>query len=96
MLTGSTPKVPFRLKFSEIVTFYDLTFSFQIVDHSKWAVSVPSKGKQALTCVSDLNRMRSQFSRGGGSICLQSPSMWSIFNATVENIEPCPRNKKPK
>jgi len=61
-------------------------------DHAKWAVSVRSKDKQILvtTCVSDLNRMRSQFKRGGGSICFQSPSIWSILNSTVEDIEACP------
>ncbi len=36
-------------------------------DHSKWAVS------DSIVCIGDINRMTTQYSRGGGSACFQSP-----------------------
>lgn len=42
------------------------------------------------TCVADLNRMRSQFNRGGGAICLKSQPTWSTFSHSAEIIDSCP------
>jgi deoxyribonuclease-2 len=38
-------------------------------DHAKWAVS--SSAGSSLACIGDINRMTSQFKRGGGAICVE-------------------------
>eukprot|EP00667_Euglena_gracilis_P025159 EG_transcript_29391 len=48
-------------------------------DHSKWAVSVAP----GWTCVGDINRMPSQRKRGGGTVCLFQPSIWSTLRSWV-------------
>ena len=58
-------------------------------DHSKWVISSDSTG-QSYTCISDINRMKSQFKRGGGSLCIHSNQVWKIFKKTIEGIEGCP------
>lgn len=37
--------------------------------------------------------MKSQFSRGGGAICIQSSSLWNLFKSSIYDIEGCPANK---
>ncbi|RWS24134.1 plancitoxin-1-like protein [Leptotrombidium deliense] len=63
-------------------------------DHSKWAITETSDEKinKAYTCVGDINRMKSQFKRGGGTVCFNDLNIWKIFKASVEGIEPCPKN----
>lgn len=63
-------------------------------DHSKWAITdTPEDG---VVCLADINRMASQFKRGGGAICLRDPQVWSVFSDTIEDLEPCTvRTKKP-
>ncbi|UYV64169.1 crn-7 [Cordylochernes scorpioides] len=56
-------------------------------DHSKWAVS-----QSRYACVADLNRMNSQFYRGGGAICIDSVIISKAFRSAVEDVEPCPTN----
>ncbi|KAK7084824.1 Deoxyribonuclease II activity protein [Halocaridina rubra] len=56
-------------------------------DHSKWAVAVePDK---PYVCIGDINRMLSQFHRGGGTICVWSLSIWHRFHSLVQEVEPC-------
>ncbi len=57
-------------------------------DHSKWVITSDSD-KDQYTCISDINRMKSQFKRGGGSLCIKSAKVWNIFKKTVESIEGC-------
>lgn len=64
-------------------------------DHSKWAISSPGSKKPSIVCISDINRMRSQFNRGGGAICVQSNPLWYIFRQVVDDLEPCPANSRP-
>lgn len=64
-----------------------LTWSYR-QDHSKWAIS--ENKDQANVCITDINRMQSQFKRGGGAVCFKCPSCWSIFNQLVADVEPCP------
>ena len=58
-------------------------------DHSKWAVSDSSQKSYA--CVGDINRMRSQFKRGGGSVCINNPDVWSLMQSSVYEVESCKR-----
>jgi deoxyribonuclease-2 len=60
-------------------------------DHAKWAVS-DNQGKPFI-CIGDINRMRSQFKRGGGSLCLQSPNVWAILHESIEQLEACPKTQ---
>lgn len=57
-------------------------------DHSKWVITSDSS-KDQYTCISDINRMKSQFKRGGGSLCIKSNKVWNVFKKTVESIEGC-------
>jgi len=50
-------------------------------DHSKWAISIDA----TLFCASDINRMTTQFERGGGAYCFESAlaqSMASVITKT--------------
>lgn len=56
-------------------------------DHSKWAVAV----QKPVTCIGDINRMASQYKRGGGSLCFPDPDVWTIVRNSVYTVEGCPR-----
>lgn len=65
-------------------------------DHSKWAISTNATNDGGLFCASDINRMHSQFSRGGGSLCIVSKGLWTAFKQVVEDLETCPMRDKSK
>ncbi|CAI4221266.1 unnamed protein product [Auanema sp. JU1783] len=71
------------------VTVPDLTFNSS-KDHSKWAVS--DTERVPLVCVGDINRQKSQLSRGGGTLCIQSVPLWKTYRSTVSVVEPCKTN----
>lgn len=60
-------------------------------DHSKWAIS--ENQQSGVVCINDINRMRSQFQRGGGAICIRCPACWTIFRSTIADLEPCKNNR---
>ncbi|VDL63974.1 unnamed protein product [Nippostrongylus brasiliensis] len=47
-------------------------------DHSKMAVSTDAT--KPWVCIGDINRMTSQYVRGGGTTCLSSSFLWKAFN----------------
>ena len=53
-------------------------------DHSKWAVS-----EQGHLCVGGINRMTSQYSRGGGSFCFEAGSLWKQIRDGIQLYETC-------
>lgn len=55
-------------------------------DHSKWAIS--SSGENHV-CIGDINRMASQYKRGGGTTCLSLASVWKAFNSFVGEVDKC-------
>lgn len=57
------------------------------VDHSKWAVT--NDILKPWVCVGDINRMKSQEKRGGGTLCLYSKAVWETFNSSIASIEAC-------
>lgn len=61
-------------------------------DHSKWAIS--ETNDPGVVCITDINRMESQFKRGGGAVCIKNPSCWSVFSKTIADLEPCPKAPK--
>jgi len=63
------------------------TYQFSYTqDHSKWGVSL---NKGSYTCVGGINRMQSQRSRGGGTICLTDSDFWKALSGTVASTESC-------
>ncbi|XP_051803468.1 deoxyribonuclease-2-alpha-like [Acanthochromis polyacanthus] len=68
------------VQLSQTVSFIDT------VDHSKWCVTADG----AMSCIADMNRMRSQISRGGGAICTDYPVVGRAFYTLIKTPEPCP------
>ncbi|KAH9406902.1 Deoxyribonuclease II [Tyrophagus putrescentiae] len=58
-------------------------------DHSKWAISSNGGGSDSHVCIGDINRMQSQYKRGGGTTCLSVPSVWKAFNSFVGEVDKC-------
>ncbi|KAM6921979.1 deoxyribonuclease-2-alpha-like [Xenentodon cancila] len=54
-------------------------------DHSKWCVAEDHRW----TCVADMNREKSQMSRGGGAICTDNPVVGKAFYELISTYEPC-------
>jgi len=58
----------------------------ETLDHSKWAIS----DNKPLVCIGGVNRMRSQFLRGGGAFCMtQCEGLWSDMRGGVIEVEQC-------
>jgi len=60
-------------------------------DHSKWAVSTDER--KHVSCIGDINRMASQYKRGGGSLCAFDQEIWNVMKTSIVGIEGCPRGK---
>ena len=56
-------------------------------DHSKWAMGKTEE--KPFVCIGDINRVDTQFKRGGGTTCLKIKSVWKDFNDWVDQIEKC-------
>lgn len=56
-------------------------------DHSKTAISASSD--KPFVCIGDINRMASQLKRGGGTVCIKSKPVWTLFRNSIVEIEPC-------
>uniref|UniRef100_A0A914VG89 Deoxyribonuclease II n=1 Tax=Plectus sambesii TaxID=2011161 RepID=A0A914VG89_9BILA len=56
-------------------------------DHSKWAVT--ASGGQMITCIGDINRMTSQYERGGGAVCIKNFYVWSAYKNTIVDTNHC-------
>ena len=54
-------------------------------DHSKWAVN----DKMGVVCYGDMNRMTSQATRGGGSMCVYSKDLYDIHKKIIQGVRPC-------
>jgi deoxyribonuclease-2 len=50
-------------------------------DHSKWAVSADA-GKN-IVCVGDINKQKSQWGRGGGTMCINNANLYNIFKNMI-------------
>jgi deoxyribonuclease-2 len=62
-----------------------------IEDHSKWAVTPESN--PSVSCIGDINRMASQYKRGGGTVCLFDKTVWQAMRSSIEEVEACPRKR---
>ena len=60
------------------------------LDHSKWAVTEPKEeGDDGYFCVGDLNRMTTQFERGGGSVCFKASTLSQQIRKGIWSYEKC-------
>lgn len=57
-------------------------------DHSKWAIS--SETAKGFVCVGTLNRMNSQYRRGGETLCFKNALLHKLLLRTVTDFEDCP------
>jgi len=56
-------------------------------DHSKYVIS--EKNDKPYVCVGDINRQYSQFSRGGGCICIKNLQLWEQFHSMIDTVDEC-------
>jgi deoxyribonuclease-2 len=50
-------------------------------DHSKYAISMNNSDKKVF--IGDINRMESQYRRGGGGIIIKNNNLWNCFNKII-------------
>jgi len=59
-------------------------------DHAKWAVT---KGKASnggkFVCIGDINRMKTQLKRAGGTVCFDDHFAWKAFTGIIKSVEKC-------
>ncbi|XP_064474097.1 deoxyribonuclease-2-alpha-like [Ornithodoros turicata] len=55
-------------------------------DHSKWAVSTA----RTIVCIGSLNRMHSQFRRGGETVCFKNDKLHALLLSSIRAYEKCP------
>lgn len=78
-----------EVKISFAETDQSGSFSY-LKDHSKWAISKSKKQPDPeIVCIGDINRMKSQYKRGGGTTCFHSKPAWKAFHKIVSEIEEC-------
>jgi len=68
------------------VTLLNLPFNDtykETQDHSKWAVG------STHVCVADINRMTTQFKRGGGAFCIRDSVLAASLNSTIVATNTC-------
>ncbi len=53
-------------------------------DHSKWAL-----GASPLVCFGDINRMTTQYVRGGGTFCWFDETLWNILSQSIVSSNHC-------
>jgi deoxyribonuclease-2 len=54
-------------------------------DHSKWAITA----LLSIVCLGDINRMTTQYSRGGGTVCFEDPILHKILKTVVTQKDAC-------
>ena len=73
------------------IDFSSLGYPYQwkyTKDHSKWAVAAKADAlKSPWVCIADINRMKSQEKRGGGSICFQDLKLSTSLRNTITQLK---------
>jgi len=88
MPSTCTPSYPYDTMNVLAVNYEDIIWFAETKDHSKWAVTVSSSGGY-WSCVGDINRMDSQASRGGGTVCLNFQLLYKSLYMMIDNVEAC-------
>ncbi|XP_008547122.1 plancitoxin-1 [Microplitis demolitor] len=92
-------KLPSECNGSKVLNVQSITLNSANVnfrnsrDHSKWAVAQNNRKNRNWVCVGDINRESPQFNRGGGTVCVNLPELWTNYRDSVNDVEPCPRKK---
>jgi len=91
---GSNCTAEYRVyNIANVTLMTDMAFSNRD-DHSKWAVSneTTADGNQSgnWICIGDINRQKTQFFRGGGTVCMQNEAVWKTFRDSIKQYEKCP------
>lgn len=92
---GSDCDAKYKVNNIKYLNFSKFNVKFKVnKDHGKWGLGIPqnprSYSKRAI-CIGDMNRMQSQFKRGGGAICIKSESKaWKEYLSIIDETEPCP------
>jgi deoxyribonuclease-2 len=69
------------IKTLEFVVYGSIYSWKETQDHSKWAITA----NKDVVCMGDINRMTTQYSRGGGTVCFSDEILHSILkNATTK------------
>lgn len=95
---GAGGKVPLHLNDSRIVANIEmLTFNLGLhgwvtvkntADHSKWAISLLRRGDRYV-CVGSLNRMFSQYTRGGETLCFVNDRLYMLLCTSLASFKEC-------
>ena len=56
-------------------------------DHAKWAISLDKK--KPFVCIGDINRMKTQLKRAGGTVCFDDHFAWKAFTGIIKSVEKC-------
>eukprot|EP00116_Pleurobrachia_bachei_P006005 sb/3466267/ len=64
----------------------------ETLDHSKWAIC--GDGSRPVVCFGGVNRMASQFKRGGGMFCFENYLLYEYLYAGVGEVEECKEDNK--
>ncbi|XP_011312558.1 plancitoxin-1 [Fopius arisanus] len=92
LVTNCEGKHIYNVKSVKLGTPGFKTFEFRTTkDHSKWAIGENHRNMLFYVCVGDVNRMRSQTERGGGTVCLQSRDLWRHYKNAIAEVEACPK-----
>lgn len=54
-------------------------------DHSKWAIGLQNN----VVCIGDINRMTTQFARGGGTTCVTDKKLFNEIKNAVNGVDSC-------
>jgi hypothetical protein len=54
-------------------------------DHSKWAVGL----SEGYVCASDINRMTTQFERGGSAFCFKDETLAAALRDAITGADSC-------
>lgn len=78
-----------KFKVGNVVTlgFNDVLTWKQTQDHSKW--TLPSNEDLNYSCFGDMNRMESQFKRGGAFYCIESKPLKQAMNKLIKTTAEC-------
>eukprot|EP00105_Crassostrea_gigas_P019537 XP_011438057.1 PREDICTED: plancitoxin-1-like isoform X2 [Crassostrea gigas] len=71
------------------VEFEDGYWFKSTIDHAKWAVTE----NRDWACIGDINRAKSQFRRGGGTMCLRHAGVAKQFRNLVKEKQECSKRR---
>ena len=68
---------------AQVIKFNDSITWKQTQDHSKWVIATSDRNN--FVCFGDVNRMESQFKRGGAYYCLENYILKKSMNSIISD-----------